>query len=171
MKRVVIPLLLLLAVPAIAAEHGASAEGSAKGGKPGTNVDMPYLMAPLTDADGKLIGYAYISSRLTAASESVVVSVREKLPFIQDLFVRNVNAARVTVADDPQKVDIPVLETRLLADARKVMGANKIRQITVCTVQIAELRPKQTPALHTPPEKAQAGGEAPKNPVQSRCQA
>ena len=171
MKRAVIPfLLLLLAMPALAAEHGASGEG-AKGGKPGTNVDMPYLMAPLTDADGKLIGYAYISSRLTAASEGVVVAVREKLPFIQDSFVRNVNAARVTVADDPQKVDIPAVEARLLADARKVMGANKVKQITVCTVQIAELRPKQTPALHTPPEKAHAGGEAPKNPVQSRCQA
>ncbi len=169
MKRAMIPLLLLLAVPALAAEHGAAGD-SKKGGKPGTNVDMPYLMAPLTDADGKLIGYAYISTRLTAASEGVVVAVREKLPFIQDSFVRNVNATRVTTADDPQKVDIPAMEARLLADARKVMGANKVKQITVCTVQIAELRPKQTPALHTPPEKAPTSGEAPKNPVQSRCQ-
>ena len=60
---------------------------------------------------------------------------------------------------------------RLLADARKVMGAAKIKQITVCTVQIAELRPKQTPALHTPADKAVDPHAAPpKNPVKSRCE-
>jgi len=113
-----------------------------KGGKPGTNIDMPFLMAPLTGADGKLTGYAYISSRLTASSEGVLTEVREKIPFIQDLLVRNINGASVTMPDDPEKVDIAGVEARLLADARKVMGAAKIKQITVCTVQIAELRPK-----------------------------
>lgn len=142
-----------------------------KGGKPGTNIDMPYLMAPLTNAEGKLTGYAYISSRLTASSEGVVTEVREKLPFIQDLMVRNVNGTSVAVADDPEKVDIAGVEARLLADARKVMGAAKIKQITVCTVQIAELRPKQTPALHTPAEKRLDFHAAPpKNPVKSRCE-
>jgi hypothetical protein len=63
------------------------------------------------------------------------------------------------------------VEARLLADARKVMGAAKIKQITVCTVQIAELRPKQTPALHTPADKAVDPHAAPpKNPVKSRCE-
>jgi hypothetical protein len=99
-------------------------------------------MAPLTNAEGKLTGYAYISSRLTASSEGVLTEVREKIPFIQDLLVRNINGASVTMPDDPEKVDIAGVEARLLADALKVMGAAKIKQITVCTVQIAELRPK-----------------------------
>ncbi len=142
-----------------------------KGGKPGTNIDMPYLMAPLTNADGKLIGYAYISSRWTAASEGIVTDVREKLPFIQDLMVRNVNGASVSMPDDPEKVDIAGVEARLLADARKVMGAGKVKQIVVCTVQIAELRTNQTPALHTPADKAQDMNAAPpKNPAKSRCE-
>ena len=175
MRKTALLAFLAMAVPAMAAEHGAPANGDPshapqKGGRPGTNVDMPYLMAPLTNADGKLIGYAYISSRLTASSEGVVTDVREKLPFIQDLLVRNVNNLTVSTPDDPEKVDIAGVEARLLADARKVMGAGKVKQIIVCTVQIAELRPKQTPALHTPADAAPAhGAPPPKNPVKSRC--
>jgi hypothetical protein len=139
--------LLAMAAPGIAPAFANdapkdTAQKGEKGGKPGTNIDMPYLMAPLTNAEGKLTGYAYISSRLTASSEGVLTEVREKIPFIQDLLVRNINGASVTMPDDPEKVDIAGVEARLLADARKVMGAAKIKQITVCTVQIAELRPK-----------------------------
>ncbi len=176
MRKMALLAFLAMAAPAMAAEHGAPAKGDPshapqKGGRPGTNVDMPYLMAPLTNADGKLIGYAYISSRLTASSEGVVTDVREKLPFIQDLLVRNVNNLTVSTPDDPEKVDIAGVEARLLADARKVMGAGKVKQIIVCTVQIAELRPKQTPALHTPADAAPAhGAPPPKNPVKSRCE-
>jgi hypothetical protein len=155
----ILSLLALVAFPALAAEEHAKVEGGEKkGGKPGTNVDMPFLMAPMTDADGKLSGYAYITSRLTASSENVVTDVREKLPFIQDLLLRDVNNTPVTMPGDPQAVNVPGLEARLLAGARKVMGAAKIKSVMVCTVQIAELRPKQTPALHTPP------------PEKSRCE-
>jgi hypothetical protein len=169
MKRIaLLTILALLASPVLAEEHGKSEGGEKKGGKPGTNVDMPFLMAPLTDADGKLTGYAYISSRLTATSEAAVTDVREKLPFIQDLAVRDINGTGVAVPDDPEKVDVAGLEARLLADARKVMGAGKVKLMTVCTVQIAELRPVQTPALHTPPDKTVPVDS--KNPVKSRCE-
>jgi hypothetical protein len=130
---------------------------------------MPYLMAPVTGEDGKLTGYAYISSRLTAASGAAVLTVREKLPFIQDAFVRDVNAKGVAGADDPQAIDIPALEARLMADAVRVMGPGKIKLITVCTVNIAELHPVQTPS----PEPADAHREvdAHNNPLKSRCEA
>lgn len=176
MRKTALLAFLAMTASAAAAEHGAPAakEGGSheakKGGKPGTNVDMPLLMAPLTNEEGKLHGYAYISSRLTASSEGAVTDVREKLPFIQDAMLRDINNTAVTTADDREKVDIANVESRLLANARKVMGASKVKQITICTVQIAELRPKQTPALHTPPDQAAPHGEAPKNPVKSRCE-
>jgi len=174
MRKTALLAFLAMTFPAMAADPPAKGDPShapKKGGRPGTNVDMPYLMAPLTNVDGKLIGYAYISSRLTASSDGVVTDVREKLPFIQDLMVRNINSVSVAVPDDPQKVDIAGVEARLLADARKVMGAGKIKQIVICTVQIAELRPKQTPARLSPPEAVAAdGAPPPKNPVKSRCE-
>lgn len=154
------------------AEHGeAKKEGeAAKGGKPGTNVDMPFLMAPLTNADGKLTGYAYISSRLTASTDGGGTAVREKLPFIQDLMVRDVNMTTVTAHDDPEKVDIPATEKRMLAAAVKVMGPGKVKQITICTVNVSPLRPVQTPARDTPPEQMIPEGTTPKNPLKSRCE-
>jgi hypothetical protein len=169
-KVAILALAALLAGPGLAAEKPAGKESAAKKGRPGTNVDMPFLMAPLTGPDNKLTGYAYISTRLTAASDVFAVAVRDKLPFIQDAFVRDVNAAAVTVPGDPEKVDIAGVEARLLADARKVMGVDKVRLMTVCTVQIAELHPLRTPALYTPPEEKAPGAPPPKNPVKSRCE-
>ena len=177
MRKVPILVLLVVALtlPAFAAEEKAEGakkegkEGEAKKGKPGTNVDMPFLMAPMTNADGKLTGYAYISTRLTASTESFALTVRDKLPFIQDMMVRDVNGTAVTTAEDPQSVDVPKLESRLLADARKVIGADKVKLITVCTVQIAELHPVQSQARTAPVD--QPALDEHKNPVKSRCDA
>ena len=189
MRKALIPavLALALALPSLAAEEkGASAKAGGekagegkpgeikpaeiKKGRPGTNIDLPYLMAPLTNPDGKLIGYAYLSSRLTAASEKNALAVREKLPFIQDAMLRDVNADPISTADDPEKVDIAGVERRLLVEAAKVMGAGKVKVITLCTVQISQLRPKETPALYSPPEESVAHGPPPKNPAKSRCE-
>jgi hypothetical protein len=170
MKRAaILALALLVTLPARAAEEKKEgAPEGAKGGKAGTNVDMPFLMAPLTNEDGKLTGYAYISSRLTAASEATTLIVREKIPFIQDAMVRDVNGADVTTAEDREQVDIAKLEARLMGDARKVLGAGKVKQITICTVQIAELHPVQTQAQVAP--KDQQPVDAHKNPIKSRCE-
>jgi len=169
MRKAVLSALLLavLTLPALAAEE--KKEGEAKKGKPGTNVDMPYLMAPLNNAEGKLDGYAYISTRLTATSEGGGTDVRAKLPFIQDIMVRDVNSTSVATTGDPEKVDIVGLERRLLADATKVMGAGKVKLITVCSVNVAPLHPAQTPARDVPPDQMIPAGTTPKNPIKSRC--
>jgi hypothetical protein len=136
---------------ALAAEPPAAS--SDKGGAPGTNVEMPYLMAPLSGANGKLSGYAYISARLTAASAADALDVRDKIAFIQDVFVRDVNGVSIAKASDPATVDNPALEARLLADARKVMGASKVASVAIVQLQVAPLHPDsaQTPATMPPP--------------------
>jgi hypothetical protein len=178
-KAAILALLSALAIPVFAASAAeekkeaakpeAGKEGDAQKGKPGTNVDMPFLMAPMTNANGKLAGYAYLSTRLTAASEANALLVREKLPFIQDAMVRDVNNAGIATADDPEKVDVPAVEKRLFTDATKVMGAGRVKLITVCSVNIAPLHPVQTPARDVPPEQMIPAGTIPKNPVKSRC--
>jgi len=107
MRKVAILALVaaVLTLPAFAAEE--KKEGEAKKGPAGTNVDMPFLMAPLTNAEGKLAGYAYISTRLTAMSDTIALSVRDKLPFIQDVMVRDVNAEGVTTPGDPRRWTYP----------------------------------------------------------------
>jgi len=137
MRRFTLALILLgLCTPAVAAE---------KAGAPGTNVDMPFLMAPMTGADGKLSGYAYISTRLAATSDVNALAVRDKIAFIQDAFVRDINTVSVAKPDDPTTVDGPALQARLVADASRVMGAGKVAAITIVSVQIAALHPTQAP--------------------------
>ena len=160
MRRLLTALVLLASTaPAFAAEKPAAED--AKGGKPGTNVDMPFLMAPITGSDGKLSGYAYISTRLTAASDTFALAVRDRIAFIQDAFVRDVNGLGVAKAGDPTAVDQPALQARLLADAKKVMGPGKVVSIALVQVQIAPLHPTETPVLNTP---APAADSAPKPP-------
>lgn len=151
-RLLVFAFMVALVAPVSAAEeaHGKSAghgKEDAKGGEPGTNIDMPFLMAPMTGADGKLSGYAYISSRLTANSDVSANQVRDKLAFIQDAFVRDMNAKEIVTSGDPVTVDNAALQTRLLADARKVVGASKLVSIAITQVQIAPLHPSPVTAV------------------------
>jgi hypothetical protein len=108
---------------------------------PGSSVEMPYLIAPMIDSDGKLLAYAYVSTKIVANSPDDAVEVRNKTPFIQDAFVRDVNAAPfANKQGDPATVDQPVLQGRLLADVRKVVGGNRIAAIEITQIQISPLR-------------------------------
>ena len=159
--------LLALSVPAFAADDVKGAD--AKGGQPGTNVDMPFVMAPLPGADGKLSGYAYISSRLTATSNAGALAVRDKLAFIQHAFVRDVNGAPIANTDDLKLLDQAALTARLLADAAKVMGPGKVASIAIVQIQFAPLHPKQTPNLYAPPEPLDSAKEAASKPAPAKA--
>jgi hypothetical protein len=119
MRRALALLLALTAAPAAAAE---------KAGDPGTNVEMPFLIAPMSK-DGQLLGYAYISSKLVASSQRAALEIRDKIAFIQDAFVRDVNAAPIATAADPTVADTKLLAARLVADARKVVGTPKVSRV------------------------------------------
>lgn len=136
--------LVCLVFPAIAREK--------KVDEPGTHVEMPFLIAPMS-ADGRLQGYAYISSKLTTSSPSASVDVREKLAFIQDAFVRDVNAASIGSTADPVTVDRTLLAARLLADARRVVGRTKVVAIAFTQIQFSPLHPKPTTEDAIPPSE------------------
>jgi hypothetical protein len=132
--------LLLIAVqPTVAA----AADAPAKKGEsaPGTSVEMPYLIAPLSSGE-TLQAYAYISCRIIGSSQDAALEIRDKVPFIQDAFVRDVNAASIAKPDDPMSVDNTVLTSRLLALAKKVMGPGKVADLKLIQVQISPLTPK-----------------------------
>jgi hypothetical protein len=148
MRKLLAAALMLAAVPAFAGEKAAS--------EPGTHVEMPFLIAPMS-ADGKLLGYAYISSKLTTATPQASVEVRDKLAFIQDAFVRDVNAAPVGTAGDPATVDRAMLAQRLVADAKRVVGAAKVKDIAFTQIEFSPLHPKPTTDDPVPPtERAPA---------------
>ena len=155
MRRILVPLLLL--VLAVAGQPGLAA--GAKEGAPGTNVEMPFLIAPMSK-DGKLLGYAYISSKMVATSPSASIAVREKLAFIQDAFVRDVNAEPICKADDPRAVDTALLNSRLIAIARRVVGSDKVVRMVFVAVQFAPLHPSESTENLAPPPKDAPGASA-----------
>jgi hypothetical protein len=175
MRRTSVALIsVLMIASAAAAEKEPHKEGDkadahgkedAKGGEPGTNIDMPFLMAPITGADGKLSGYAYISSRLTATTDVNANQARDKIAFIQDAFVRDVNAKEIATSGDPITVDNAALEVRLLADARKVVGAAKLVSIAIMQVQIAPLHPGSVTAVAGQPPPAESAPPPPVKPA------
>ncbi|HVZ91674.1 MAG TPA: hypothetical protein VG843_08490 [Rhizomicrobium sp.] len=138
-----------LAIAAILAVSAAAA------GEPGTHVEMPFLIAPVA-VDGALDGYVYINSKLVASTPAASVEIREKLAFIQDAFVRDVNAAPVGSADDPRTVDKPALAKRLVADARHIVGAGNVVGIEFKQIQFSPLHPKPTTEDAVPPAQRPA---------------
>lgn len=136
--------LLLLA----STRMGMAEEAKKPDAKPGTSVEMPYLIAPLSSGES-LLAYAYVSCKIVGASQAAALQIQAKVPFIQDAFVRDVNASTIGKPDDPMAVDKAVLEPRLLALAKKVMGPGKVADLKLMEVQIRPLRPMPTPPAAT----------------------
>jgi hypothetical protein len=150
-RLVLLIFALCLAYPAFGAE-GASKR---KKPEPGTSVEMPFLVAPMTEG-GNLLGYSYISSRLLCSSPSACIAVREKLAFIQDAFVRDVNLKPVSPASDPKEVDRDLLNIRLTAAARRVIGADKVRGMAFEEIKFTPLHADDSTANVPPPEQTPA---------------
>lgn len=128
--RIFLAALLVCATPALAGEAAR---------EPGTSVEMPYLIAPVV-VNGELVANAYVSSKVVADTPAATIVVRDKLPFIQDAFVRDVNAQPIGKASDPSTVDVPALAARLLADARRVVGPGLVDSVQIIRVQMSPLR-------------------------------
>ena len=101
---------------------------------------MPYVIAPIV-VDDKLVAYAYISPKIIATSPSAAIDIRGKTPFLQDAFVRDINAAPAGMRTDAAKVDSDALVARLLKDTRRIMGSGKVASVGIVQIQIAQLRP------------------------------
>jgi hypothetical protein len=158
MRRSLLSLLILACLVG-----PASAEGAAKGKKPpvGTTVEMPVLMAPMSQ-DGRLFGYAFITSKLVCTSSDACIAVREKLAFIQDANVRDVNAQPIAQASDPTAVDRDLLNARLTATAKRIVGDDKVKNIVFLQVQYTPLHPPESTAggPGSPDQAAAAAGSS-----------
>jgi len=137
-KLAVLAAALILSLPARAADEPKTPKE-----EPGTHVQMPFLIAPMS-VDGKLQGYSYISSKLVASTPSASVEIRDKLAFIQDAFVRDVNASPTGKAQDPLAIDTAALTARLVAEARRIVGNSKVVTITFTQIKFSPLHPKAT---------------------------
>jgi hypothetical protein len=97
---------------------------------------------------------------LVASSPSGSIAVREKLAFIQDAFVRDVNAEPICKPDDPRAVDETLLNARLVAIAKRIVGNDKVVSMVFIAVQFAPLHPSESTINQAPASEGGPGASA-----------
>jgi|GEM_PF-5873624 hypothetical protein len=124
--------------PSVATETN---QQTKKGGKPPpTEVQMPFLIAPVS-VGGEFLGYQYIASIAVTPSAGASQVLRGKLAFVQDALVRDVYRSCVSLPDDPKKVDKTALAERLAAVIRRIVGARNVVKLVFIDVKFAPLHP------------------------------
>lgn len=101
------------------------------------SVYMPTLVAPMV-VRGELYHYVFLSVTLELTSESHKGMMLEKIPYIQDAFLRDVHGATLAKDNDPAVLDQEGLKVRLLAVASRVVGPNIVQGIVLRDVAQAQ---------------------------------
>lgn len=101
-------------------------EGEKKPAVP--TVNMPMLVAPVM-VNGLMARYVYLSVTLVLGDESNKRMMLDKIPYIQDAFLREVHGATIALGEDPNVLDEAGLQSRLLATCNKVVGPDIVKKV------------------------------------------
>jgi flagellar basal body-associated protein FliL len=104
-----------------------------------STVSLPPILAPMV-VDGRLQGYAYLTIALKPRSRDRLLAIREKVPFLQDAFLRELNRGSFAKADDAAAFDTEAAKARLLASANSVLPAGTVVEVQFETVVMQSLR-------------------------------
>ncbi len=121
-------------------ERAAGAEPAPKDQGP-TNVEIPPFLAPLL-IDNRLENYAYITIVLTPASREKMLAIREKMPYLRDAFLREVNKGSIVKADDPKAVDTVALKARLLVRLNQILPKGSVSDLKFQQIVLTPLQPQ-----------------------------
>jgi flagellar basal body-associated protein FliL len=130
----VLMLACLLAVvlpPAIG--HAATAATEDQGP---VDVELPPILAPMV-VQNRLEGYAYITVALAPNGRDKVNAIREKMPFLQDAFLREVNKTSVVKAEDPKAVDAAAVTARLTARMNQILPQGTVTELKLQQIVLA----------------------------------
>lgn len=103
------------------------------------DVTMPIILAPMV-VDSQLENYAYITIVLKPAAPAGVLTIREKVPFLQDAFLRELNGTPIVRTDDPKSVDEGALRTRLLARVNQILPPGTVAELKFEPIVVAPVQ-------------------------------
>ena len=86
------------------------------------------LVAPVM-VKGQLAKYVYLNVTLILPDESNKMKLLEKIPYIQDAFLREVHGATIALGEDPEVLDVAGLEQRLLSACTNVVGPDIVKKV------------------------------------------
>jgi hypothetical protein len=106
------------------------------------DVALPTILAPMI-VDSRIENYAYITIVLKPATPAGILTIREKVPFLQDAFLRELNGATIVKADDPKSVDETALKARLLARVNQILPAGTVAELKFVPIVVAPVKAQQ----------------------------
>jgi flagellar basal body-associated protein FliL len=112
------------------AEAKTEKAGESKGEKPPADpsVGMPMLVAPVM-VNGQMARYVYLGVTLILVDEANKRMMLDKIPYLQDAFLREVHGATIALGEDPEVLDEEGLQRRLLAACAKIVGPDIVKKI------------------------------------------
>ena len=96
-----------------------------------TVVEVPVLLIPISSKNGLLRTYAYLVVQLEIPRPNDRWSVEEKIPFIQDLFVRELHDQTNVMENDADTIDIEGIKARLLKRVQGFFGDDRVASVLV----------------------------------------
>jgi len=122
------------------ASPGEAAEGTAKP-QDLVDVEVPAVFAPMV-VEQRLESYAYITVLLSPAAADKIFIIREKMPFIRDAFLRELNKGTIVKAGDPKTVDETAIKARLLVRMNQILAAGTVANLKLEPIQYTAIRPQ-----------------------------
>ena len=126
--------VLTLGMPVLPADASGGGHGSKKKAEkeervPSVpSVNMPMLVAPVM-IKGQLARYVYLNVTLVLPDDSNKMMLLEKIPYIQDAFLREVHRGTIALGEDPEMLDEAGLGRRLMDAVTKVVGADIVKKV------------------------------------------
>jgi hypothetical protein len=109
--------------------HGSKKKAAKEESVPAVpSVNMPMLVAPVM-IKGKLARYVYLNVTLVLPDESNKMMLLDKVPYIQDAFLREVHRGTIALGEDPDMLDEAGLGRRLLDACIKVVGPDIVKKV------------------------------------------
>ena len=104
-----------------------------------TDVELPTILAPMI-VDTRLEGYAYITVALSPATRDKTLTIRQKVPFLQDAFLRELNKGAILKAGDPKSLDVEGVTARLTMRMNEVLPAGTVTSLKLSQIVLAQFR-------------------------------
>lgn len=86
------------------------------------------LVAPVT-INGKMARYVYLNVTLVLPDDSNKMMLLEKIPYLQDAFLREVHGATIALGEDPEVLDEEGVGRRLLNICAKIVGPDIVKKV------------------------------------------
>lgn len=105
-------------------------KGSGFSGPRIPTISMPALVAPVV-VNGELQHYVFLSVSLELTGDEHKSMMLEKVPYLQDAYLREVHRESVAKDNDPKVIDDEGLKGRLMRVTATVVGPNIVKAITL----------------------------------------